>query len=497
MSSVLRPAPRRLRRLPLAACLGLALMSSETIGLDARAVPAPGFGAQPGLALRLGSKRKIQLPVAVRAHRPAEIAGDSRKRTAPTGTTITVTNCNDSGAGSLRSAVSIATSGDTVDLGSLTCGRITLTTGAIDIAQTDLTIIGPGAYQLAVDGNAQGGTLDRVFDHSGTGALTIGYLTLTDATYATYAADGVGKGGCIRSAGSVALLFSVVSSCRIAQGGDNTAAGGGVYAAERLDLIASILRDNTAFATSVSLGGGAVVLGPVSAKYSTVTRNTAYLAGGLLVEDSLTEGSFIDKSTISANHAQLAAGMVVAGSMAATIRNSTISGNRADLIIGGVYSQGPLYVQNSTIAFNEAGAAVGSIGMADVGLVQAGVAANLQSSIIANNRVDLSDVPRDVSVYDGGTIVGNSNLVTHTDVAMPADTRYGDPLLYPLSFNNGFTRTHALMDASPAIDAGNNSAGLVYDQRLMPRVVGANADVGAFERQGPHDSDFIFVDGFD
>ena len=53
------------------------------------------------------------------------------------------------------------------------------------------------------------------------------------------------------------------------------------------------------------------------------------------------------------------------------------------------------------------------------------------------------------------------------------------------------------MDLSPAIDAGNNSATLTYDQRVLARVVGANADIDAFERQGLGDSEYIFVDGFD
>ena len=44
--------------------------------------------------------------------------------------------------------------------------------------------------------------------------------------------------------------------------------------------------------------------------------------------------------------------------------------------------------------------------------------------------------------------------------------------------------THALLEGSPAIDHGNNEAGLDYDQRGtgFPRVQGTQADIGAFER---------------
>ena len=66
--------------------------------------------------------------------------------------TLTVTNCNDSGAGSLRQAVADANSGDTINFAlSPSCSVITLTSGTIDIA-TDITIDGPGSATLAVSG---------------------------------------------------------------------------------------------------------------------------------------------------------------------------------------------------------------------------------------------------------------------------------------------------------------------------------------------------------
>jgi hypothetical protein len=43
----------------------------------------------------------------------------------------------------------------------------------------------------------------------------------------------------------------------------------------------------------------------------------------------------------------------------------------------------------------------------------------------------------------------------------------GDPMLGPMKYNGGPTRTHALEAGSPAIDAGHNPWGerLPYDQR--------------------------------
>jgi len=69
-------------------------------------------------------------------------------------------------------------------------------------------------------------------------------------------------------------------------------------------------------------------------------------------------------------------------------------------------------------------------------------------------------------------------------------------LLGPLQNNGGPTRTHALLAGSPAIDAGNNAANVDFDQRGagFVRIVGASADIGAFEVQTV---DVIFSDGFD
>ena len=65
--------------------------------------------------------------------------------------TITVTSTADSGAGTLRDALASASDGDTIDF-SVT-GTITLTSGQL-VVNNSLTISGPGAANLAVNGNA-------------------------------------------------------------------------------------------------------------------------------------------------------------------------------------------------------------------------------------------------------------------------------------------------------------------------------------------------------
>jgi len=64
--------------------------------------------------------------------------------------TITVTNTNDSGPGSLRQALTIANDGDTIAFA--VTGTIGLTSGGLVISKS-VTISGPGADQLSIDGN--------------------------------------------------------------------------------------------------------------------------------------------------------------------------------------------------------------------------------------------------------------------------------------------------------------------------------------------------------
>ena len=70
--------------------------------------------------------------------------------------TITVTNTNDSGPGSLRQALADANDGDTIDFA--VTGTIGLTSGEL-LVNKGITISGPGADNLAVDSNAN----SRVF----------------------------------------------------------------------------------------------------------------------------------------------------------------------------------------------------------------------------------------------------------------------------------------------------------------------------------------------
>ena len=126
--------------------------------------------------------------------------------------TMTVTNTNDSGAGSLRQAIADAHDGDTIDFG--VTGTITLTTGEL-LVNKSVTINGPGLDNLTVDGNHA----TRVFHVSGGVTATIDGLTITNGQASGFShSDG---GGGIYNYQSTLT----VSNCTLS--GNSAHSGGG------------------------------------------------------------------------------------------------------------------------------------------------------------------------------------------------------------------------------------------------------------------------------
>jgi hypothetical protein len=96
-------------------------------------------------------------------------------------------------------------------------------------------------------------------------------------------------------------------------------------------------------------------------------------------------------------------------------------------------------------------------------------------------------------------VLGDHDIITAMNGTPPADTLAGDPGLLPLRDYGGPTPTHALAADSLAIDRGSNPGRFASDQRGAghPRVVGVDADIGAFEFSEPIVVDRIFASGFD
>ena len=396
---------------------------------------------------------------------------------------ISVTSCADDGSpGTLRSAIELATEGSTIDLTTVGCSTITLTNGAIPIALDTLTLDGPGANALALDGN----NADRLFVHYGHGDLTVADLTVRNGAARVDGNNRTG-GGCIISLGYVVLDHSVVSNCY--------AVGEGTYGAAifayNLTMLSSTLSGNTAVgkhpANGTAVFGGGAYVGSVSLFQSVVSGNSArhdsppsndnYQTGGGIFANY---GGYILQSLITNNYSYS-----IGGGMSSYLGidavDSTFSGNIAKTGGGGGLSLRLFYgasLSNVTIANNTAKSGGGVYSRFPLQPLVT------QSALIANNHASIAD-SADIGSDEPQQIVGANNLILHAGalVTLPSDTLQLDPLLQPLADNGGPTRTHALTIGSPAIDAGNNAAGLATDQRGtgFARQIGSAPDIGAFE----------------
>ena len=410
---------------------------------------------------------------------------------------VMVTNCNDSGSGSLRRSVAEAASGDTIDMSALPCREIDLTSGAIEITQHDLSLLGGPPGLMKVDA----GHASSVLRHSGTGLLRIKRMNIANGSYSSSIES---YGGCIYSAGRIELLVSNVYGCRVKGAYPEFAAGGGIYAVGPVRLVHSRVAANRAV---YGFGGGivthagvrinhsrvsgnralfigGVVSGAMTALYSTFANNDGgaiYAESGDLVIANSTFSGNTDKgnSTYSVIHWTADPGF------GASIIDSTVSGNAAfEGEIVSLVGAGPKSIINTTIAFNQLS---GSCNNASATVRVGGGTTLLDSTIASNNSCD--GVPQSsvagTDYPETSVLTGANNLVTApAGLSLPPDTIFSDPLLAPLADNGGPTKTHMLPADSPAIDMGNNEAGLQYDQRGpgFPRVNGTSADIGAFER---------------
>ncbi len=153
---------------------------------------------------------------------------------------ITVTSTSDSGLGSLRDAISTICPGGTINI--TATGTITLQSALPTISQ-DLTINGPGASSLMIDGagsyqvfniasgtvSISGLTISNGSAEVGGGIYNSGSLTLTNCTISGNSVSAyIGNGGGILNYGGTLT----VTNCTIfgnSVSGEYAASGGGIY----------------------------------------------------------------------------------------------------------------------------------------------------------------------------------------------------------------------------------------------------------------------------
>ena len=415
--------------------------------------------------------------------------------------TLTVTNLNDSGPGSLRDAIATASPGDTIVFG--VTGNITLTSGEL-VINKNLTINGPGAASLAISGN----NLARVLHISGVATVSISSVSIENGNAANAAPITAG-GAIFNDSGTMLTLTNSTVS------GSSAPLGGGIFNNfGTLQVTNTTVSGNSVNGDSV--GGGLYNRqGTITITNSTVSGNSGAILGAGIDNDfgTLT----VINSTVSGNSAAspsgAGGGIVNTGTL--TLNNSTVSGNSAGAA-GGIYNLGPASVTNSTFSGNSApslsggGGAIlnGSTGILKVtnstfsrnsGTLGGGICCGFGTVTLKNTLLANSPSGGNCfSGYGGGTFASGGHNLSDDGSCAGFFTQTGDMNNTPagldpagLRDNGGPTQTIALLPISPAVDAipvspvnyCTDVAGspVTTDQRGVTRPQGPACDIGAFE----------------
>ncbi|MGC9525776.1 MAG: Calx-beta domain-containing protein [Limnospira sp.] len=344
------------------------------------------------------------------------------------------------GEGSLRQAIanaeSLAGSDRITFEGEALSGTLDLV-GTLPNLDSDIFIDGPGAGNLTIRRGADATEEFRIFTVNG-GTIVIEGLTLT---------NGLAPGTDLET-----------------EGGTTSGSRGGAVSitSTNSDVTVenSVIRDNQA-----NNGGAIANSGTLNVVNSAIVDNLGVNGGGIIVID---------------------------GSV--NVTNSTITGNNAE-IGGGIFnSVANLTVTSSTIANNRAITNGG-------GIRNIGGTANLRDVLIAQNTVGENGNAPDASAAaefafnsGGGNLIGDGSGAAGLTDGVDGDIvgTAEEPinaLIGPLQDNGGLTPTIALLEGSPAINAGDGTFGDPFvdpgefDQRGpgFPRIVNDVIDIGAFE----------------
>jgi hypothetical protein len=346
---------------------------------------------------------------------PAPAAADTfRVTTTSDGTGCSVEGC------ALRGAVLLAEEIPGADTIIVPAGNYELLQGPLT-PSNDMTITGEGARNSILDANGR----SRIFDIDG-GTVEISHLTMQNG-FASAAAQF--HGGNLRNSGATVTLDNV----RVT-GGSASSAGGVSNNSGTMVIDHSLLDHNSAL---MGGGDGGAIMnhggepgqiappGILTVRNTTITANTANLAGALIERDN------------AANRT--------------TLINVTIAGNSA-----GFRGQGG-------ISFGEV-----ARGQIDV-----------HGSVIAGNTQTVAG-----QTTESNCSAPPSNLGANISSSGECGFLTTDPLLGALSDLGGETDVLPLAAGSPALDLQTTCA-TATDQRGLLRPQGTACDAGAYELEVP------------
>ena len=426
---------------------------------------------------------------------------------------------------SLREAVEASNNtvgSDTISFDALLAAQ-TITLGGTDIEITESVTIDATSLtsHVTLNGNLQ----SRIFDiTAATGDFTLTGLTLTGGRTATAAySDSSQAGGAIRSLSSGNLTLDQTTVSGNGTAGNNSR-GGGIYARGNISLTSSTVSGNSTAGNSAD-GGGIFTFGDATLTLSNIIGNSTVGGdgGGVAVSGG---DVILNQSTVSENSTAVdvfgagRGGGVSAPFGAVVLNQSTVSGNTTTgfLSRGGGINGGEVTLIQSTVSGNStAGTAANGGGIAarnELTIIQSTVTDNhALNSGASGGGLRLFELSDRGIVISGSIVAGNTagegmaNLdptvnastinysIVGMDIAPITSTssnnfQTDNPRLAPLANNGGPTQTHALLESSPAINAGRNELAvdlegvpLATDQRSngFARIQMGTVDVGAIE----------------
>jgi fibronectin-binding autotransporter adhesin len=391
--------------------------------------------------------------------------------------TLTVTNLNDSGAGSLRQAILDANSGDTINFDpGLAGGTLVLTNGELDITKS-ITIDGgtnaDSTPAITIDANGQSRVFDVASGLSGSPiTATLDSLVMVNGYVASVNGGGIAIGNYDAVTLSNSRLAGNVAHYTAGPGGGS---GGAISVGESsLTLLNTAIDHNSA----QNDGGGLYdAQGSVNVVNSTLYDNSAGVGGGVYNRlGTLTTVNAI----LSGNSASGDGGAIENFLATANLYDSTLTGNLSN-DVGAIDNEGgSLTLSNSIVAGN-------------YGPRRGDIAGDFGTRIYFRGNNIVGSPPAvtfgasiDTSHGTYTQIDGTNSAALQTVFALVGKDPNTGVLSGVLADNSGLVQTIAINPAGIAYNAGSNGAlppNLSIDARGFPRVVGGIVDIGAFEQQ--------------
>ena len=376
-----------------------------------------------------------------------------------------VTNTQDKGPGSLRSALLGITDGSIITFDEQLIGDTIRLESTLNVC-SDITIEGPGAELLAISG----GDSVRIFQTVAHDSIHIKGLSLVRGRSPLNE-----DGGAIHAEGSVSL-----TNCIIAH--NFAEDDGGAISINVENKTLNIDSCNISHNSCVDDGGAIRVLNSKMILNSTaISNNSSPSTGGAISANGIID---ITNSTFSYNNASSIGGAIrnfENGNITCT--NSTFSNNTADYRGGAISNTGTISFDHCSIAYNSSGDLGGGIRNYNAG------ECSFKNTLIAANN---GSAAPNISQSLGNIISQGHNFIADTTgsqwIEMLGDqlgnsTEVLDAKIDLLSDNGGPTKTIAPLNSSPIIDNANPITTLTHDQRGENRTFCIKPDIGAFELQ--------------